>query len=176
MTCRSKSYTCLGIRSALFIKSPPDRVAQCRVKGLISENSAMNCITLENEIFANRIATVDLNALHEFRQWVIDKIPLRFMHRVMLLAECECVGKTIKFESVLRQHGRHPLHLSHLAPSCKTALYLAFWHYGNTEVDLWHRVCSYGHYINLLTYYDNYKIVLIIYFCYHLLSIFYRND
>jgi hypothetical protein len=31
MTCRSKSYACLGIRSAVFIKSLPDRVAQCRV-------------------------------------------------------------------------------------------------------------------------------------------------
>ena len=145
MTCRSKSYTRLRIRSAVFIKSLPDRVAQCRVNGLISENSAINCITFENEIFANRTAAVDLNALHECRQWVIDKIPLRFMHRVMLLAECECVGKTIKFESVLRQHGRHPLHLSHLAPSCKTALDLAFCHSGSTEVDLWHRVCQKGH-------------------------------
>jgi hypothetical protein len=133
------------LRSAVFTKSLPNRVAQCRANGLISENSAINCITLENGIFANRMAAVELNALHEFRQWVIDKIPLRFMHRVMLLAECEGVGKTLKFESVLRQHGRHPLHLSRLAPSRKTALDLAFRYYGSAEVGLWHRVCSNGH-------------------------------
>src|SRR5262247_4138468 len=32
MTCRSKSYVCLAMRSAAFIKFLPARGAQCRVK------------------------------------------------------------------------------------------------------------------------------------------------
>jgi hypothetical protein len=36
MTCRSKSYACLGIRFAVFITSLPDRVAQCRLQHMRS--------------------------------------------------------------------------------------------------------------------------------------------
>src|SRR5215510_15852686 len=38
MTCRSKSYVCLAMRSAIFIKFLPARGAQCRYQFSLSQN------------------------------------------------------------------------------------------------------------------------------------------
>ena len=41
MTCRSKSYVCLAMRSAVFIKFLPDRGAQCRAEDRVRFKNAV---------------------------------------------------------------------------------------------------------------------------------------